>query len=139
MNDTQKTQASNYALLVDPHTGHEFNLCRFATSIGRSIASDIVLLDRSVSRQHSVVYCIRGKFYVEDIGSTNGTMVNGAVIEGRVELQPGDEIRLGITRLVFLLIPDRSANGGVIISQDPTVPVEHALPVVQQSSMESKA
>ncbi len=93
MNDIQKTQAS-YALLVDPHTGHEFNLCRFATSIGRSIASDIVLLDRSVSRQHAVVYCIRGKFFVEDIGSTNGTKVNGSAVQKKV-IRSGDTIKIG--------------------------------------------
>src|SRR5689334_5316249 len=77
-----------YALLVDPHTGQEFNLCRFATSVGRSISCDIVLTDKSVSRQHAIVYCLKGKFFVEDVGSTNGTLLNGKIISSRVELNP---------------------------------------------------
>ncbi len=117
-------QSTHYALLVDPHTGQEYNLSRLATAIGRSIASDVVLLDKSVSRQHAVLYCIRGKFYLEDVGSTNGTMVNGKDITGRTQLSSGDEVRVGITRLLFLLIPDRLAPEKVQIAQDPTVPVE---------------
>lgn len=110
---------NQYALLVDPHTGHEYNLCRFATSVGRSISCDIVLTDKSVSRQHAIVYCLKGKFFVEDVGSTNGTLMNGKAITSRVEINPGDEIKLGITKLVFLLIPDRNAIG-MVINQDPT-------------------
>lgn len=127
MNEQHIDHSSNhYALLVDPHTGQEFNLMRLATAIGRCISSDVVLMDKSVSRQHAVLYLIRGKFYIEDVGSTNGTMVNGKEINGRTELSSGDEIRVGITRLLFLLIPDRSAPEKIQITQDPTVPVEQA-------------
>jgi pSer/pThr/pTyr-binding forkhead associated (FHA) protein len=112
--------SSQYALLVDPHTGQEFNLCRFATSVGRSISCDIVLTDKSVSRQHSIVYCLKGKFFIEDVGSTNGTLLNGKAITTRMELVPGDEVKLGITKLVFLLIPDRNIGGNMVINQDPT-------------------
>jgi pSer/pThr/pTyr-binding forkhead associated (FHA) protein len=125
----------NLALLADPHTGQEYNLCRFTTSIGRSIAGDIVLSDNSVSRQHAVVYCLQGKFYLEDVGSTNGTMVNGQPLTGRTHLNSGDEIRFGISKLLFLLIPDRSAQTKVFISQKPTTPLEEqpaGLPLARQ-------
>jgi pSer/pThr/pTyr-binding forkhead associated (FHA) protein len=112
--------SSQYALLVDPHTGQEYNLCRFATSVGRSISCDVVLTDKSVSRQHAIVYCLKGKFFVEDVGSTNGTLLNGKAITVRTELVPGDEVKLGITKLVFLLIPDRNGAGNMVINQDPT-------------------
>jgi pSer/pThr/pTyr-binding forkhead associated (FHA) protein len=112
--------ASHYALLVDPHTGQEFNLCRFATSVGRSISCDVVLTDKSVSRQHAIIYCLKGKFFVEDVGSTNGTLLNGKAMTARSELMPGDEVKLGITKLVFLLIPDHSGGSNMVINQDPT-------------------
>ena len=112
------------ALLADPHTGQEYSLSRYTTSIGRSIAGDVVISDKSVSRQHAVVYCLQGKFFVEDLGSTNGTMLNGKIINERTMLHSGDEIRLGITKLLFLLIPDRSAHNKVYIGDHPTTPLE---------------
>jgi pSer/pThr/pTyr-binding forkhead associated (FHA) protein len=122
-----------YALLVDPHTGREFNLCRFATSLGRSVSNDVVLTDKSVSRQHAVIYCLKGKFYIEDIGSTNGTMVNNGALSSRIELNSGDVIRLGITRLLFMLIADRDGRAKVIIPEAQTEPMgEDAVPASRQ-------
>ncbi len=109
-----------YALLVDPQTGQEFNLCRLSTSIGRAISCDIVLSDKSVSRQHAVIYSMKDKFYVEDMGSTNGTTLNKKALAARVALNSGDEIRIGLTPLLFLLIPDRN-NTNVYIDQVATV------------------
>jgi pSer/pThr/pTyr-binding forkhead associated (FHA) protein len=110
-----------FALLVDPHTGQEFRLYRFATCIGRSSSCDVSLSDKAVSRQHAVVYCLNNKFFIEDVGSTNGTMVNSKPINARVALNPGDEVRLGITRLVFLQIPDRSAVGKSFVGTKPAI------------------
>jgi pSer/pThr/pTyr-binding forkhead associated (FHA) protein len=116
MEDVAKHQ---YALLVDPLTGGEFNLCRYATSVGRSLSCDIVLTDKSVSRQHAVIYCLKGKFYIDDCGSTNGTMLNKEFVFERKPLSSGDEVRIGLTPLLFLLIPDRSSKG-IFIDQTPT-------------------
>jgi pSer/pThr/pTyr-binding forkhead associated (FHA) protein len=110
-----------YALLVDAATGREFNLSRHATTIGRAVSCDIVLTERSVSRQHAIIYYVAGKFFIEDVGSTNGTILNGDLIKRRCQLQPGDEIQVGVTKLVFVLIPDRSAAQRVYIEGEKTV------------------
>lgn len=110
-----------YALLVDPQTGQEFNLCRFATSVGRAVSCDVVLSDKSISRQHAIIYCVKGKFFVEDIGSTNGTSINKSPITTRVPLNSGDELRVGLTPLLFLQIPDRNSTN-IYIDESPTVP-----------------
>jgi hypothetical protein len=68
--------------------------------IGRSEESEIVLLDPSVSRSHAVVEIKGGAAAVRDLGSTNGTFVNGRRVE-REALRDGDELRLGNTRLRF--------------------------------------
>lgn len=112
-----------YALLVDPQTGQEFNLCRYATSLGRALSCDVVLTDKSVSRQHAVIYCLKGKFFIEDVGSTNGTTLNKKAITTRVPLNSGDEVRIGLTPLLFLLIPDRNTIG-YFVDQTPTTPRE---------------
>jgi len=54
--------------------------------IGRQSDCDIVLDSNSVSRRHAEVVADGGAFFVEDLGSRNGTYVNGRKIEGRTRL-----------------------------------------------------
>jgi len=69
-------------------------------SIGRSPDCDVVLSDPNVSRHHAEVRLQQGDFVVVDLGSTNGTRVNGAGVKER-RLDEGDEITVGTTELRF--------------------------------------
>ncbi|MDX9721327.1 MAG: adenylate/guanylate cyclase domain-containing protein [Myxococcota bacterium] len=73
------------------------------TTIGRHPAQDIQILDRVVSKAHAVIELDKdGSFYVRDIGSRNGTIVNGdRLINARHRLREGDEIVLGGTTLRY--------------------------------------
>lgn len=62
--------------------------------IGRGPTCDVVLADRSVSREHARLFFRDGTWIVQDLDSTNGTFVNGQPV-GRSQLAPGDHIRLG--------------------------------------------
>jgi two-component system, NtrC family, response regulator AtoC len=62
--------------------------------VGREAPSDLVLLDRSLSRQHVRFTLVDGVVWVEDLGSTNGTRLNGETIT-KARLRPGDEVSLG--------------------------------------------
>jgi len=64
--------------------------------IGRSHDADLRLDDEGVSRTHCKVYPREGLVYVEDLGSANGTLVNGVAIEHRVLLAPGDRVQVGL-------------------------------------------
>ena len=70
-------------------------------TIGRSIENnDIVVNDEKVSRNHlQMVMDDNGNYSVVDLGSTNGTYVNGQRISGEVRLKAGDEVRIGQTAL----------------------------------------
>lgn len=68
--------------------------------IGRGTDSDLQLLDQGVSRRHADVHVADGHATVYDLGSTNGTSVNGHPVRSQ-PLQHGDVIRVGHTRLVF--------------------------------------
>jgi hypothetical protein len=70
-------------------------------TIGRSRACDIVVDDAGVSRQHASIRREGERWLVEDLGSTNGTNVNGASLGGGHALSNGDEIELGSTTLRF--------------------------------------
>ena len=72
------------------------------TTIGRSPDCEIFLDDVTVSRKHAVVVRRDGAFFVEDLGSLNGTFLNRRRIESG-ELGDGDELQIGKYRLTFLL------------------------------------
>jgi len=62
--------------------------------IGRHLVCDVVLSNLSVSRRHARLAFRDGKWVLQDLQSTNGTMVNGERV-GRCELRPGDRVVLG--------------------------------------------
>ena len=72
------------------------------TTIGRTSSSDVVLDgDNTVSKLHAVVVRYGTEFAVRDVGSSNGTFLNGDRVLSEMRLRPGDEIRVGESRLIF--------------------------------------
>ena len=70
-------------------------------TIGRDEANDVVLDDQTVSRVHAVFEQYGTAWVVRDVGSANGTFVNGDRVAADRALRPGDEMAVGSTRLVF--------------------------------------
>ena len=70
-------------------------------SLGRSPDADIRLDDRYASGIHARVFNRSGAYYVEDMNSTNGTLLNSQELHGEAELTPGDAIRIGDTEFRF--------------------------------------
>ena len=71
-------------------------------SIGREETNDVAIpADERASRLHALVEILPAGWSVRDLGSTNGTFVNGERIVGDRALRAGDEIKVGDTRLVF--------------------------------------
>ena len=81
-----------------PGAGRQLPLDR-ELIIGRAAGADLVLDDPGISRRHLSARLEGGAIVVEDLGSSNGTYVNGRRIAGAVELAPGDEVRLGNTAI----------------------------------------
>ena len=72
--------------------------------IGRGKKCTIVIPDRFLSSKNTRIFKHSGKFYVEDLGSTNGTYLNGKALgNSAVELLDGDKIRLGRVTFLFVL------------------------------------
>jgi hypothetical protein len=72
-------------------------------TIGRGRQSDVVLSDPNVSREHAEIRPRGGSWVITDLGSTNGSQLNGRRIEGSEVLRSGDEIELGASVLTFTL------------------------------------
>jgi pSer/pThr/pTyr-binding forkhead associated (FHA) protein len=65
------------------------------TVIGRDASCHVTIPDASVSHRHARVYHSDGEWYVEDLGSTNGTFVNDRPLTRPVVLRPGDTVSIG--------------------------------------------
>jgi len=84
-----------------PNAGSTFLIETDATTVGRSPESDVFLDDVTVSRAHAVVERRAGdEFFVRDIGSLNGTYVNGEQVD-ETKLASGDEVQIGMFKLMF--------------------------------------
>jgi FHA domain-containing protein len=82
----------------EPEAGTSLTLDAI-TTLGRDVNNAIVVEDQFVSAEHAIL-TFRGRaWYVEDLGSTNGTFVNGVPVEGVTSLAYGDVLQLGEVRL----------------------------------------
>jgi predicted component of type VI protein secretion system len=82
--------------------GHAFETGPVAVTIGRSGENTAVLAgDDFASARHARVESQRDGVWILDLGSTNGTWVNGERMDGRHRLRPGDVVRIGQTELRF--------------------------------------
>ena len=96
--------------------------------VGRQ-GADVTLDDPEVSRRHAAIRPAEGALEIEDLGSTNGTWVNGAKVEGVRRLMHGDVVRVGGTTMevVEAPVPERAATRAADRAATPT-PVRPSSP-----------
>ncbi|MBL9161139.1 MAG: FHA domain-containing protein [Planctomycetaceae bacterium] len=98
----------NLKVLEGAKVGAKIAIKKPEFTIGRSQACSLCAGSSAVSRQHCMISRDESKVTIRDMGSRNGTLVNGNKIEGTVELASGDEIIVG--PLKFLLTITSSLN-----------------------------
>jgi hypothetical protein len=80
--------------------GQRHDLAKTVTVLGRALDADVVLDDPGVSRRHAEVHLIDGRARVIDLGSTNGTFVDGERVHAS-DLTDGSTVTIGRTRITF--------------------------------------
>lgn len=101
-------------VIFDGGGRREIPLKEFNT-VGRHPENDIQVLDRVVSKEHCHVLYEKGKGYIiKDLGSLNGTYLNGERIENQKILSDGNEIKLGNTRCMFLAEEEHHSAAEVV-------------------------
>ncbi len=110
-------------LILATAEGQQAIELRPMNSLGRHPNNTIQLLDKIVSKEHCLVEQRENRFVLRDLGSLNGTYVNGERVRGEVLLNHGDEIALGSTRARF------DDGSGAALPLPPVGPgaVQHAL------------
>ena len=101
----QSASGGNPIIEID---GQQYLLTGPVTVIGRGGDADIILEDTGVSRHHLELRAEEdGTLIATDLGSTNGSLVDGQRLRGRTELVNGAVIEMGRTRIVFRLVAPR--------------------------------
>ncbi len=132
----QVTQGAKLVCTAGPKSGAEFALIGEELVIGRATECAISIPDTSVSRKHTLLKKVPGGWAASDMGSGNGTLVNGEPIAEETILRNGDLVTLGDTQLSFVdlenstsrrPIPTRRTGGG-------DAPAVRARPVTRRHS-----
>jgi hypothetical protein len=89
------SQSFQLVMRTGPNPGKMFEVSKSEIYIGRDINNDIVINDAEISRKHARLILQAGEYVLEDLGSTNGTYVNGQRLMGPHVLRPGETILLG--------------------------------------------
>ncbi|SCZ09258.1 FHA domain-containing protein [Alkaliphilus peptidifermentans] len=96
-----------YLKLVNRKDRLDFNVHEFydlyeSNTIGRGKGNDIQISDKYISTNHAQISMDEGAYFLEDLGSVNGTYLNSTKIEDVVELENGDRIGLGQVEFLFV-------------------------------------
>jgi adenylate cyclase len=98
-------------LILATAEGQQIVDLKALNTIGRHPGNSIQLLDKIVSKEHCIIEFRADHFVLRDLGSLNGTLVNGERVNGEMRLKNGDEIALGSTRAKFEDTGPRPGSG----------------------------
>jgi pSer/pThr/pTyr-binding forkhead associated (FHA) protein len=134
--------ATKYALAIrtGPQEGTVFDLEKETVILGRDVTNDIVLADAEVSRRHSRLSLSPQGYVLEDLGSTNGTFVNGERLTGPHLLIPGDQIGVSQKLVISFELGTEAAAETVAVEPAVDAPPQKAeKPVVEPPTKAEKS
>ena len=103
-----------------------FPLGRLRITLGRSARNDLCIPDPFASRVHAEVRREGEEYFLQDLGSANGTLYNGGTVEGAVPLTAGGRIQIGETEIVFDDGSYHSSMGATMITDNSSTSLPEA-------------
>src|SRR5258708_3112815 len=97
-----------------------FQISRLRMTIGRSARNDLCIPDPFASRVHAEVRREGEEYFLQDLGSANGTLYNGVAVEGALAITPGGRIQIGETELIVDDGTYNSSMGATMITDNTT-------------------
>ena len=95
-----------------------FQISRLRVTIGRSARNDLCIPDPFASRVHAEVRNEGDEYFLQDLGSANGTLYNGSVVETAITLSRGGRIQIGETEIVFNDSPFPLSSGATMVTDN---------------------
>jgi hypothetical protein len=120
-----------FVMRSGPTPGVTFPLDGDQLTIGRDATNGVAINDAEVSRKHARLMFQGGKYVLEDLGSTNGTFVNGQRLAGPVVLKSGDVVSLG-EQIVLMYDAISSDAGATMAVSRKSVPSAPAPPILRR-------
>ena len=99
-------------------TAEHFAISRLRITIGRSARNDLCIPDPFASRVHAEVRHEGDEYVLQDLGSANGTLYNGSVVEAPLTLTRGGRIQIGETEILFNDAPFPLSSGATMITDN---------------------
>ena len=118
-------------ILAPDGTSRAFPLHSAPVTLGRASAAELSFPDDAgLSRQHLTLEpdAATGTWYIRDLGSKNGSIVNGVKISAAVALRPGDRITAG--HLILVFEPSRPSTDSVVVFDAPEMPLDTGATVI---------
>jgi hypothetical protein len=109
---TQDSLRPQFRVITGPLIGITFPIQEGFSAIGRDIDAGMHLADPAISRRHATLQRDGSRVLLTDLGSTNGTSINGQRLHGSQYLTSADLVRLGQTELVYEISQHPSTEGG---------------------------
>jgi pSer/pThr/pTyr-binding forkhead associated (FHA) protein len=130
-NNSSPNQAAILRVVLPSSDVFDREIKKAETQIGKGPRNDIVIADPAVSTSHAVIKNVNGTYTITDIGSRNGTSINGSKITEPHKLNHGDVIGMGVTKLTFRL--SGYSETGVIEMPETTAAIPNMpLPLTQE-------
>ena len=124
--------AESNAILIKVGTGREISL-RSQTVLGRHAECDVLLTEGHTSRRHARLVLSEDGYWLEDLGSSNGTFINGNRISGRVRVASGDRLRFDVEEFDFR-IPSQPVAPAPLAESKTVFRAPESAAVVAESS-----
>ncbi len=117
-----------------PDTGRQFQLESPTTVLGRQIDSNVCLTAKAVSRQHAQITLLENNYFLEDLGSSNGTYINGQRVYPRspVMLTEKDQIQIGPYVLAIRPEPTVTPTEGSLVVRETVSAMDFSNSVYNQ-------
>jgi len=116
--------SDSFRLIVrrGPQPNQSYELNKDIVTLGRDITNDIVINDAEISRRHARLTFQGGKYVLEDLGSTNGTFVNGQRLAGPRVLKAGEVVSFGEQIILVFEVTNVDAGATVVSPRAAAIP-----------------
>lgn len=121
-----KTEMPELIVKYPDRAPDRFPLGRLRITLGRSARNDLCIPDPFASRVHAEVRREGEEYFLQDLGSANGTLYNGGSVEGTVPLTSGGRIQIGETEIVFDDGTYHSSMGATMITDNSSTSLPEA-------------